>query len=104
MGWERRGNAEYYYRSYRYGGRVRKQYLGRGADAELLAALNSQEQHRKERVRREYRSERQRTHTVDEALDSFEAALSAELKRQLEQAGYRQHNRGEWRHRRVGKS
>ena len=53
MAWERRGNAEYYYRSYQVGRRVRKEYLGRGTDAELLAALASQERHRRERVRAE---------------------------------------------------
>ena len=74
MGWERRGNAEYYYRFYRVGRRVRKEYLGRGTDAELLAALASQERHRRERVRAESQEERQTADTVDQALDTFEAA------------------------------
>ena len=30
MAWERGGNAEYYYRSYRAGGHVRKQYVVAG--------------------------------------------------------------------------
>jgi len=101
MGWERRGNAEYYYRSYRVGHRVRKEYLGRGTDTDLLATLASQERHRKERACAEFQRERQAADTINRAVDTFEAALKAELRRQLERAGFRQHNRGEWRRRRV---
>lgn len=47
MGWEQRGNGEYYYRKARRGGRVVSEYVGRGDFASLAALLD--EERREER-------------------------------------------------------
>ena len=41
MAWVRRGRKLYYYRTRRVGGRVLREYLGSGPEAELAAALDS---------------------------------------------------------------
>jgi hypothetical protein len=40
MGWEQRGNREYYYQAERVGGRVVKRYVGGGRVGELAAQLD----------------------------------------------------------------
>ena len=41
MGWERRGNQEYYYRKERDGSRVKSTYLGRGEMAHMISKFES---------------------------------------------------------------
>ena len=41
MGWERRGNHEYYYRKEREGSRVKSTYVGRGEMAHMISNFES---------------------------------------------------------------
>jgi hypothetical protein len=41
MGWERRGNNQYYYRKEREGSRVKSVYVGRGEIAHMISQIQS---------------------------------------------------------------
>src|SRR5215208_5362369 len=100
MAWEQRGNQSYYYRSVRSGTRVTKEYAGGG----LLGVL-AEEFDTEQREQRAYERTRQRQERADwdalektaRELDDLTELLSATA---LTAAGYRRHDRGEWRRRR----
>src|SRR5262245_56314398 len=100
MSWTIRGDRRYYYRSSRVGGRPTRTYLGSGSEAEAEAA--EVERRKKERA------ERQRARSAEcKAHDEAAAPLwklcrftDVLMKVSLVLAGYRQHDRGEWRRRR----
>ena len=102
MAWEQRGGRPYYYRSRRVNGRVVKEYVGAGPDAELLA--NVEEAHRSsERARKEAQeAEHQRLEELDAEIDAACEVIGLIARATLVAAGYRQHKRGEWRLKRVG--
>lgn len=100
MGWVSRKGKSYYYETRRVGGRPVKAYRGSGPAAEAAAA--EVDQRRKERV------ERAKSLMTDEAAHAAASAPLVELegltdllvRASLTLAGYRQHDRGEWRRRR----
>ena len=51
MGWETRGNRQYYYRKARIGGRVRSEYVGSGDFAQFSAALDDEKREEAARQR-----------------------------------------------------
>lgn len=90
----------YYYRSRRAGRRVRKEYVAAGLHA--VAASDAAEQARMER-----RAERDERRAALAAFEAEEAGLDDLCQRTetlvratLLGAGYRQHDRGDWRRRR----
>lgn len=101
MAWEKRGNQKYYYRSERVGGRVRKQYYGRGKSAELMVRLEElereQTKEQKQAEREKWRAEVQRLEAADPAVEDMWKATDQMVRAALLLAGYHQHNRGEWR-------
>lgn len=103
MAWETRRGGRYYYRSRRMGGRVAKEYLGRGPLAELAAAWAEGDRADREaqleadrRRRGELDDVAQQVGEVCQAVDDVAAAW-------LTLAGYHRHDRGEWRKRRAPK-
>ena len=110
MGWERRkgGSGQYYTRSRRVHGRVRREYFGCGDVAQLAAETDATLREARA-ARRQLRAERQREERTrhDEMyaailgpLDALDAMCRMAMRRELEAAGYHQHDRGEWRKRR----
>ena len=98
MGWEERERGtRYYTRSKRVNGRATKEYIGTGPIAEHLAQADEAERRRKEREARAWREEREALERLDE--EARELCELAELltRAAFVAAGYRQHNRGEWR-------
>jgi hypothetical protein len=98
MAWEERERGtRYYTRSKRVNGRVTKEYIGSGPIAELMALADETDRRRREEEARAWRKEREDLERLDgEAGDLYE--LAELLNRAgLVAAGYRQHNRGEWR-------
>lgn len=93
MGYDRRG---YYYRSRRSGGRVVRDYFGRGPVADAAAYLFDE-------MRRSRAGNAQRAKAV-EAADDLYRRLGGCLDRlaaaQLLAAGHYRHDRGRWRKRR----
>jgi hypothetical protein len=90
MGWDKRG---YYYSARKVNGRVVRDYIGKGAIAQLAAQMDAVRQQERELAAQE-------KHELA-ALDLEVRALSdwTDLlaRAALLAAGYHQHKRGEWR-------
>ena len=97
MGWERRGNREYYYQAERVGGRVVKRYVGGGRIGELAVQLDAIEQSKKEMDRVMRRLEREEIEALDTPLGELNELADLMARAALLAAGFRQHHRGEWR-------
>ena len=96
-----RNGRAYLYKSVRRGGRVTSEYVAGGIDAQLIAALETDEQEWKRLDREQARKEREELDDLERALDEI-AKRARDLAREaLAAAGYRQHKRGEWRKLRV---
>ena len=100
MAWEQRGNQTYYYRSVRSGTRVTKQYLGGGLVGSLMAELDAEHraEHAQERSRLD--AERARWSALEALASRLDDLTDAASTVELLNAGYRRHDRGEWRRRR----
>ena len=102
MAWEtRRRGGRYYTRSRRENGRVVREYFGGGLLGELAAEMDAEKRTERERQRQAWQSEREQFEALDEQVKEFDNACTAPMRDVLEQAGYHQHKRGEWRKRRV---
>jgi hypothetical protein len=109
MAWERRKRGGLYYtRSYRVHGRVQREYVGTGELALLCAELDARisEERQLERAcaaedRREALAAYQaRFASLLERIERRHALTQAMVQITLEAAGFHQHARGEWRHKR----
>jgi len=101
MPWVVRGDAKYYYRSYRAGGRVMRLYVGQGIEAEAAAA--EVERRRQARLARaeQLKADREHHREAIEPLDGFCDLTDLILGLTLVGAGFRRHARGHWRLRRL---
>lgn len=91
MGWERRGNGEYYYRKVRRGMRVISEYAGCGDYAFLTALLDEERRvERQEHCKVDQRN-REDAQRNDCALAMIDDTLRALTIAALEKAGYRRH-------------
>lgn len=100
MAWEQRGNRTYYYRSVRSGTRVTREYAGGGFMGALADEFDAEQREARAHKRAQITKERVRwsdleqpTRELDDLTDLMVAAV-------LTTAGFRQHDRGEWRRRR----
>jgi hypothetical protein len=96
-----RDGRPYLYRSVPRNGRVASEYRGSGEDARLIEALESMERDEKDAKRREERNERKALDDLDRALEELARPAQALARDALTAAGYHQHDRGQWRRRRV---
>ena len=99
MAWEGRRGSRYYYRSVRDGERVRKEYVGAGAVAELAAHADETLRSIRESEAAEGRAEVERL--ADLAAPGAELCEMAGVlaRAELVVAGYHRH-KGQWRFRR----
>ena len=100
MAWERRGNRSYYYRSVRSGTRVTKEYVGGGAAASLIAQLEGIERERRTTERERLEFKRQRWAALEGPSIELDEVTDLLVTAAMTAAGYRRHDRGEWRRRR----
>jgi len=101
MSWERRRNGtRYYYRARKIGGRVVKEYLGTGSEAERAATQDASERSVRAAASIARRTTRAELHSVEAPLDAFTVALDSLTSAGLLLAGYYRHHGGEWRGRR----
>ena len=101
MGWEsRKRGGRYYTRSRRVNGRVVREYVGGGELAELAAMIDAEERAQKQALAARSRRELERHAADDQLVAELCGAVDAVSRLVLLAAGYRQHHRGEWRHRR----
>jgi hypothetical protein len=94
----RRGGGIYFYRSFRRDGRVTSQYHGSGQAARAMAMLDAE---RRAVEDAERRAERDRLAAVERVVVELDEAVDSIMRAALSAAGYRRHNRGEWRRTRV---
>ncbi len=98
--WERRDRGGLYYtRSHKVAGRVVREYVGTGPLAEFAAELDAEERRQREEQRQAWRDERERMETLEAPIEELGEASETLARATLVAAGYRQHNRGEWRKR-----
>lgn len=101
MAWEaRRRGTTYYTRFQKVDGRVVRRYVGTGWVGELAAAEDALHREARERAQADRRTERERLAELDAPLEALDAKAEALHRAALVLAGYRQHDRGQWRKRR----
>jgi hypothetical protein len=99
--WERRERGDLYYtRSRKEDSKVVREYVGGGVLGEIAALEDEYERRRRQEKAALWKEERQRlddlTAPVEELCEAAEVLAHAALVA----AGFRRHNRGEWRKRR----
>jgi hypothetical protein len=102
MGWETRegGRVPYYTRTRRVGGGRVREYVGGGPAGALAAEEDAERRATKEQERAELEALRAERAGRERWLDQLDARANALLRAGLVLAGYRQHDRGEWRRQR----
>ena len=104
MAWEtRKRGGRYYYRSRRVGRRVIKEYVGRGAAAELIAELDRQNRAKRQEAIEAVRRTQNRLDEATKPLTVFISNLDVLVQAELLAAGFHDH-RGEWRCRSANKT
>jgi hypothetical protein len=98
MGWDR---GRYYSRSRKVDGRVVREYVGGGLAGQLAAQLDAAERQKRELDRAERMAMRADVEALDAKVDELDEVAKLLAGAALLAAGYRRHNRGEWRKRRV---
>ena len=94
MGWEsRRRGGRYYTRTRRVGGKVVREYVGTGPAAEQAAAAD-------EARRRQAELDRAAEQELEAVMQELDEVADLYFRAAMILAGYRQHDRGQWRKRR----
>ena len=94
MAWDR---GRYYTRSRKVNGRVVREYVGAGLVAELAAETDAIMRHMREAERAAERAKRAERDALDGAFDRLNDLADLVACAALMAAGFRRHNRGEWR-------
>ena len=103
MAWQTRHGDVYYYSSMRVGRRVRTRYYGTGEGAELIATMDQIRQLERLESKEKWQAAMARQDAVDAAVDHLCRAAKLVAQAALLEAGFHQHDRGEWRLKRVRK-
>ncbi len=98
MAWETPARGRPFYTRTRRvnGGRVRE-YVGSGWAGEVAAAEDAMHREAREQAATDRRTERERLAELDAPLEALDAQAEALYRAALVLAGYRQHDRGQWR-------
>jgi hypothetical protein len=100
MGWEQRGSGLYYYRKKWRGGRVVSEYVGPGVLGMLATLQDGAKRDRHQQQAGAERKARAEHAAMDAAIGELQSITKGLVAAALEEAGYHQHRRGEWRKRR----
>ena len=104
MGWEKRDRGGLYYtRSKKVGGRVVREYVGGGILGHLAALQDAQERRRREQEAALRQEERERLEALVAPVEDLCEAAEIMYRAALLSAGFRRHQRGEWRRKRESK-
>jgi len=102
MAWEtRKGVGRYYTRSKRVNGKVKRQYIGTGPAAEVIAALDADTRRSREEERTARIAHKDQMERAAALVDRSWAGVLGLTRTVLLANGYYRHHRGEWRKRRV---
>lgn len=99
MGWDK---GRYYTRSRKVNGRVVREYCGVGEVAELAAQMDARKRAEREAEREARRAKKAELDALDAGVKELDELADLLARAALLAAGYRQHNRGEWRRKRGG--
>jgi hypothetical protein len=94
MAWELRGKQRYLYRKRRVSGRVVSEYCGKGAAGQRLNELAESDEE-------DAAAEHVPFAELEAALKELNTVAELLARGALVAAGFRQHNRGQWRRTRV---
>ena len=99
MAWQEVDGRRYYYRGRRLCGRTRRVYVGAAGSpaAELAAAADGLRRLGREAAARERHAERERHREAEAPLLALCERTDVLTRAALLAAGFRQHDRGEWR-------
>jgi hypothetical protein len=98
VAWEtRERGGRYYTRSRRVNGRVVREYVGAGVLGKLAARMDAKDRQRREEEAAAWREERERLEELAGSVDEFCREVETIARAALLAAGFRRHNRGEWR-------
>jgi hypothetical protein len=104
MGWEKRERGGLYYtRSKKVGGRVIREYVGGGTLGHLTALQDAQERRQREEEAASWKQERERLEALVAPVEQLCEATEILYRAALLSAGFRRHQRGEWRRKREPK-
>ena len=104
MGWEKRERGgPYYTRSKKVDGRVIREYVGGGTLGHLTALQDAQERRRREEEAASWKQERERLEALLAPVEDLCEATEVLYRATLLAAGFRRHQRGEWRRQREPK-
>jgi hypothetical protein len=104
MGWEKRDRGGLYYtRSKKVGGRVVREYVGGGILGHLAALQDAQERQRREGEAALWKEEREKLEALVAPVEDLCEAAETLYRAALVAAGYRRHQRGQWRRKREPK-
>lgn len=97
MAWEtRHGKGQYFTRSRRVNGRVVREYVGTGRQAEQAAQEDEDARAEKALCAAAWQAEKETVEALDDAVESLDQGCDHLLALVLARAGYHYH-RGEWR-------
>jgi hypothetical protein len=99
MGWERRGNHDYYYRKERDGSRVKSTYVGRGEMAHMISKFESSSAELERLMRAKKSIEVQEVERMEAAIDRAVELGRLFTEATLLTAGFHTHHR-QWRRKR----
>lgn len=99
MGWERRGNHEYYYRKERQGSSVKSTYVGRGEIAHMISKFESSSAEIEQLLRAKKAIEDQELERIEAAMDRAVELVQLFTEATLLTAGFHTHRR-QWRRKR----
>jgi hypothetical protein len=104
MGWEKRERGGLYYtRSKKVDGRVIREYVGGGTLGHLTALQDAQERRLREEEAASWKQERERLEALVAPVEDLCEATEILYRAALLSAGFRRHQRGEWRRKREPK-
>lgn len=104
MGWEKRERGgPYYTRSRKIGGRVVREYVGGGMLGHIAALHDAQERRLREEEAAWWKEERERLEALVAPVEKLCEATEILYRAALLSAGFRRHQRGEWRRKREPK-
>jgi hypothetical protein len=101
MPWLQRGRNRAFYQSLRINGQVVHRYLGSGPEAEQAAVAIEERRQRRAAARAALATERQRHAEALTSFEQFWRLVDVLMHASLNERGYFQHNRGQWRRRRC---
>jgi hypothetical protein len=98
VSWEtRNGKGRYYVRTWREGGRIVREYIGAGAYGECVAADDARARAERVDEAAAARAEVEQLSELDKLVAASAQAARVVASQALIAAGYRRHQRGEWR-------